>query len=333
MAGLPYNLNIDTGSSDLFIKGEQSKGNPANKYSCAECLKDNKKIRIAYMDGPVDTYLDELEVKIGEHSFKEWLLVAYSASQNFEAAEGLMGLSFPQLARNPHPTFLQTLIDNQIIDSYSFGVNLNFQQSGRSFISFGKPDPAHFRGELHRYPLQRGNSYNVRVKGISVGSSAVFRISDSIFDTGNTCISIPEQYAASVLAKFNEGRNRCGFDREEFAPQFSLLRCLVRDFESLPPFKIWIGEEIFEVDREAYIQRCVREGEELLCDLYVESVRNSNQLFLGDGFFNRYYTFFDLQLRQIGIARNQEDLSHAHMFRDRSELDDEDLAFFQGLRQ
>ena len=41
IAGLQYNLNVDTGSSDLFIKGEHSPGMPKDKYSCPKCLADN----------------------------------------------------------------------------------------------------------------------------------------------------------------------------------------------------------------------------------------------------------------------------------------------------
>jgi hypothetical protein len=39
--------------------------------------------------------------------------------------------------------------------------------------------------------------------------------------------------------------------------------------------------------------------------MYIESVRGMNQLFLGDGFFNRYYTYFDLENKKIGIAKNK----------------------------
>lgn len=31
-----------------------------------------------------------------------------------------------------------------------------------------------------------------------------------------------------------------------------------------------------------------------------------SELFLGDGFFNRYYTFFDLEKKKVGIAKNKE---------------------------
>lgn len=30
------------------------------------------------------------------------------------------------------------------------------------------------------------------------------------------------------------------------------------------------------------------------------------QLFLGDGFFSRYYTYFDLQTKRVGLAKNKQ---------------------------
>lgn len=95
IAGLPYSLNIDTGSSDIFIKGEHSAGNPVNKYQCSDCMERNKRVTIGYLDGFLQTYKDILEVQLGEHKFNESILVAYTAPKNFENAEGLLGLSFP----------------------------------------------------------------------------------------------------------------------------------------------------------------------------------------------------------------------------------------------
>ncbi len=69
VANLPYSLNIDTGSSDLFIKGEHSKGNPQNKYTCPRCLKKNKKVSIGYLDGFLSTYKATLPIQLGQHKF------------------------------------------------------------------------------------------------------------------------------------------------------------------------------------------------------------------------------------------------------------------------
>jgi hypothetical protein len=54
--GIPYRLNIDTGSSDIFIKGEQTKGSPNRKFSCPACFKSNPKYSISYLDGTLKTY-------------------------------------------------------------------------------------------------------------------------------------------------------------------------------------------------------------------------------------------------------------------------------------
>ena len=79
------------------------------------------------------------------------------------------------------------------------------------------------------------------------------------------------------------------------------------------------------------MQRCIAKEEVDLCDTYIESVKNQDQIFLGDGFFNRYYTYFDISNRQVGFAKNREDLSYKNMYIDESEMDSEDREFFDNL--
>jgi hypothetical protein len=141
------------------------------------------------LDGDLDTYKTNLEVQFGEHKFTESILVAYTAPRIFEDSEGIVGLSFLNLAQS-NSSFLQTLIDNNIIQEYSFGVNLNFQQHGRSVISFGAPNPTFFSGSLKQYPIRKG-FYEVTEAGFSLGNGHPTPVPTAIFDTGNTCISIP----------------------------------------------------------------------------------------------------------------------------------------------
>ncbi len=181
----------------------------------------------------------------------------------------MVGLSFPQLASNKDPTFVQTLIDNKIISQYAFGVNLNFQQHQRSFISFGVPDIDLFQGELKKYPINQGYSYNIRVKGISIGDGPLLPIPSALLDTGNTCISVPNRYESSILKEFSQNGNKCGFDNEDYATQFSLLRCKVTNHDSLPTLKINIGNDVYEIDHNAYMQRCIKRPDGDLCDTYI----------------------------------------------------------------
>ena len=36
-------------------------------------------------------------------------------------------------------------------------------------------------------------------------------------------------------------------------------------------------------------------------------------IFLGDAFFNRFYTFFDLENQKVGIAKNRENITIAEI--------------------
>ena len=79
----------------------------------------------------------------------------------------------------------------------------------------------------------------------------------------------------------------------------------MKDFTKLPSVHIYIDSTKFEIGYEAYTQRCVWDGNDSLCDFYIESAHYNNQIFLGDGFLNRYYAFFDLENRKLGFAKNK----------------------------
>lgn len=68
--GFHYALNIDTGSSDIWIKGAGTKGNPKYKYNCSSCAQNNQKFFLTYLDGTVEAYVTKLGVALGIHDFR-----------------------------------------------------------------------------------------------------------------------------------------------------------------------------------------------------------------------------------------------------------------------
>ena len=54
-------MSIDSGSSDIFIKGEKSSGKPKIKYHCGDvCINTHDKYKIGYLDGHLLTYESNL---------------------------------------------------------------------------------------------------------------------------------------------------------------------------------------------------------------------------------------------------------------------------------
>ena len=68
------------------------------------------------------------------------ILVAFKTDKNFDEQGGIVGLSYPFLARH-RPTFIETLINEKIINKYAYGMNLNLIEEDRSFVTFGENDP------------------------------------------------------------------------------------------------------------------------------------------------------------------------------------------------
>lgn len=63
IAGLDYKMTIDSGSSDIFIKGENASGKPKNRFHCGQtCIDNNDHYRIGYLDGKLETYEAKLPV-------------------------------------------------------------------------------------------------------------------------------------------------------------------------------------------------------------------------------------------------------------------------------
>ena len=53
-------------------------------------------------------------------------------------------------------------------------------------------------------------------------------------------------------------------------------------------------------------------------------------LFLGDGFFNRFYTYFNLDNNTVSIAPNKEEITVDKIFKLKSEWDSEDWTLVIG---
>lgn len=54
-------------------------------------------------------------------------------------------------------------------------------------------------------PLTSHLFYYIDSEGVTIGDSKLMRVTTALFDTGNTCISIPNKYEQMILDQFNKG--------------------------------------------------------------------------------------------------------------------------------
>lgn len=263
------------------------------------------------MDGFLDTYHLNASITLGNHHFNENILVAYhTESTNFKKMGGIVGLSFQGLARNQNPNFINTLIHEKIIDHYIFAVKLNFKQPDQSFITFGGYDEKFIaKGQrLVYYPIpDHQKEYRLSIRSVEIGDQRL-NITEGLLDTGNTCISIPDQYTDHILAEFKTESNHCYFKDERGNTQFKILECLVRNFDELPLLHIHMHDQTLTISKEHYLDKChpKDEGSHYKCSTLLENVKNRYEIFLGDTFFLNYYAVFDLEQRRIGLVKNND---------------------------
>ena len=116
---------------------------------------------------------------------------------------------------------------------------------------------------------------------------------------------------------------------------FSLLVCRITDFQALPDLHINIDDIKYTVNPEFYVADCKqRESTDnddgWYCHSCLESMTMMHETILGDTFFTRFYTFFNLEDHQIGIAQNKEQISWDQI-KSTKDFTDEDKDDFQNL--
>lgn len=139
-------------------------------------------------------------------------LVAYNTStMNYDDVDGILGLSFPSLAINPKPGFLETLLTNKIIIRKSVGLMLNFDKPNSSFITFGGANMT-FLAQRQRLNfinvIANSSEFRLQLGSVKINDISL-AITEGLFDTGNTCITLPELVVIELLNEFNRGGNEC----------------------------------------------------------------------------------------------------------------------------
>ena len=214
------NLDLDTGSSDLWVFSSETPSNEVegqstydpSKSSTAKLLS-GEKWDIVYGDGSSSSgnvYTDTVSIG-GLTVPSQAVEVAQTVSSSFtqeSAIDGLVGLAFSTL-NTVSPDQQETFFDNakSQLSAPLFTADLGFHAPGT--YNFGFIDSSAYKGNITYTSVSTAQGFwEFTSTGYAVGSGSFTSTSiDAIADTGTTLLYIPAVAAKAYWAKVSGSKN------------------------------------------------------------------------------------------------------------------------------
>jgi hypothetical protein len=213
---------------------------------------------------------------------------------------GILGMSPPLRGVNEYPYVLDTMVDQGLIKSRAFSVDLRGVDNPNGALIFGGLDTGKYIGELAKLPMldredtPRGaDRYYVTMTGVgltlpdgTVTQSEEIAVS-VFFDTGSTFSRLPTPIYQAFAGSFVNGQ----FDPES---GYYFVDCSVTDVAGSIDF--YFGSKTIRVPLNDFIWEV--QG---YCILGV--MPDDDEPILGDTFLRAAYVVFDQDNRNIHIAQ------------------------------
>ncbi|CAD8100665.1 unnamed protein product [Paramecium primaurelia] len=299
-----YNLIVDTGSDTLWIFGKQN--NRRKYYECNQCQAIMQK-RLDYGLGSIYgtqfTQLFEFANRSLNLSVVEVQIV-----QDLDSliADGIIGLSkqYPDSDAN----LIDLLYNHKIIDSKQFGLLLDDQIcSVNSLLTLGKPNQSNYVGQLQYINTTKSELWNVYANSVFIFNGTHQQMLESnkqliLFDSGTSKIMLSSKKFHSLHNIFNDDYNlNCEQVKHNY---FHELVCHFTT--QFPHLILNINSQLnLTLLPQDYISYCgYNYFLQYRCYLNFQNLDNDDEIILGVVFLQKYYTHYDLQTQQIGIAQS-----------------------------
>ncbi|XP_075227799.1 lysosomal aspartic protease-like [Lycorma delicatula] len=213
-------------------------------------------------------------------------------------ADGIFGMGFPALADNVSKPFFFNIINQypNIPHIFSFYMNRDITTEKGGSLIFGAISKKHYTGNITYIPLNGVPYWQVKMDKVyfkNPMNELCATGCNAIFDTGSSVIEVPPtnltQLNRRIGAYLVPGTNRYQVD------------CI--EVLKLPTIYFQIQNTVFKLKGKEYIQEIDVGPYHNCTTAFVESPKTMPDLWtLGGAFMYRYYTIFDVDKQQIGLA-------------------------------
>ncbi|CAD8198067.1 unnamed protein product [Paramecium pentaurelia] len=300
-----YNLIVDTGNEDMWIFGKNS--NRRNYFECQNCIPIENHT-LEYAQGKISGFKFNQIFSLMNQSLILQVIEASKVEHFYSIiADGAIGLSRKQLSKEDN--FLKKLYESKVIDDIQFGLLLNEQNcQPTSILILGTPNKNYYINELQYVKSIESEQWTVKGKSIEIfGKNNKYELESYsqiiVFDSGISKIQISKYKLNKLIAILNENYQLNCY--KETQNQINEIVCSYNE-ESFPELNINIDTNIsLTLLPQDYIAYChYNYFLQHICYLNFQQIDNKDVLVLGSVFLQKYYTHYDVNTQQIGIAKS-----------------------------
>ncbi|KAK4107889.1 acid protease [Canariomyces notabilis] len=305
--GQPVSLILDTGSPDTWVNPDcdnvnqvaDCESHPRYDYTKSQSANVTRAgdVLVYGIGNATIRYVRET-VTIGSATIENQIIGV--ATESHSIPLGILGMSPNPSGRNDYPYILDTMVDQGLIKSRAFSLDLRGVDNPNGALIFGGIDTGKYIGELAKLPIldrretpRTADRYYVTMTGVgltlpdgSVVQSETLEV-PVFLDSGSTFSYLPPAIYEAFASAFNDA---------EYDPRtgFYYLPCDVADVDGSVDF--YFGEKAIRVSLNDFIWQV--QG---YCILGV--LPDNEEPILGDTFLRAAYVVFDQDNRNLHIAQ------------------------------
>ncbi|CAF3437460.1 unnamed protein product [Rotaria sp. Silwood1] len=303
-------INFDTGSTDLWVPSIQCLSTCENKakydsYSSYTSRANGATLRISYGDGSyVNGIFINDTVTIGNLSILNQAFAQANNISGFSSStfDGVLGLAYPSIGTSGQiPIFYnmwqQGLIPDPIFSFY-FNPNPNVYPGGE--LIFGGVDSTKYLDSITYVDVIIHAYWEFMMNSVQTNGKTICSNCRAILDTGTTLIVGPSNQIA--LLNYAIGGT---YDHEI---GLYTVDCYTRLLSDFPDVEFSIGNMTFKLSVLQYLL-ILKDSDNYICYTVFQGVNlrdNRGNLIwiLGDYFLSRFYSIYNVNRNQIGLAKS-----------------------------
>ncbi|KAI5168926.1 Renin [Manis pentadactyla] len=303
-----FKVVFDTGSANLWVPS--SKCSPLytaceihSLYDSSESssyMEDGTAFTIHYGSGKVRGFLSQDMVTVGgitvTQTFGEVTelpLIPFMLAK----FDGVLGMGFPAQAVGGVTPVFDHIVSQGVLkeDVFSVYYSRDSHLLGGEIV-LGGSDPQYYQGNFHYVSISKTGSWQIRMKGVSVGSAALLCEEGcmAVVDTGASYISGPTSSLRLLMENLGA---------KELSTNEYVVNC--NQVPTLPDISFHLGGRAYTLTSADYVLQDPYSTDDL-CTLALHGLDipppTGPVWVLGASFIRKFYTEFDRHNNRIGFA-------------------------------